>query len=98
MCWGIYCKETKKILEVPITIGIGHSCQDLGEISGSYKAAVDALGYKAIVGAGSTIYINDVEPVSGASWPLTARTRQSLLQPLSSAPREKIEDAAGSHG
>ena len=32
-----------------------------------YKAAVDALGYKAIVGAGSTIYINDVEPVSGVS-------------------------------
>ena len=44
---GDICKETKKILEVPITIGIGHSCQDLGEINCSYKAAVDALGYKA---------------------------------------------------
>ena len=34
--------------------------QDLGEISGSYKADRGRLGYKAIVGAGSTIYINDV--------------------------------------
>ena len=31
---------------------------------GRTTSAVDALGYKAIVGAGGTIYINDMEPVS----------------------------------
>ena len=29
---GDICKETKKILEVPITVGIGHGCQALSEI------------------------------------------------------------------
>ena len=37
------CKETRKILAVPITIGIGHSTQDLGMICESYKDAVNAL-------------------------------------------------------
>lgn len=62
---------------MPITIGIGHSTQDLGMICESYKDAVNALGYKAIVGAGNTIYINDVEPVSRGNCSLTAKTRQN---------------------
>ena len=90
---GDICKETKKILEVPITIGIGHSCQDLGEISGSYKAAVDALGYKAIVGAGSTIYINDVEPVSGGKLSFDSKDEAELIAAIKFGPREKIEEA-----
>ena len=90
---GDICKETKKILEVPITIGIGHSCQDLGEISGSYKTAVDALGYKAIVGAGSTIYINDVEPVSGGKLSFDSKDEAELIAAIKFGPREKIEEA-----
>ena len=90
---GDICKETKKILEVPITIGIGHSCQDLGEINCSYKAAVDALGYKAIVGAGSTIYINDVEPVSGGKLSFDCKDEAELIAAIKFGPREKIEEA-----
>ena len=30
----------------------------------SYQSALDALGYRAIVGSGGVIYINDVEPVN----------------------------------
>ena len=90
---GDICKEAKRILEVPVTIGIGHSCQDLGEISGSYKAAVDALGYKAIVGAGSTIYINDVEPVSGGKLSFDSKDEAELIAAIKFGPREKIEEA-----
>ena len=49
---GDICREIKKILEVPVTIGIGRSCQRLEDISFSYKGAADALGYKAIVEIG----------------------------------------------
>ena len=58
------CKETKRILEVTVTIGVGHGTQNLETVEDSYQSAADALGYKAIVGSGKTIYINDVEPVS----------------------------------
>lgn len=60
---GDICKEAKRILEVPVTIGIGHSVTGLSKIAGSYQSAVEALGYKAVVGSGITIYINDMEPV-----------------------------------
>ena len=59
------CKEIRKILMIPVTIGIGHSRTELGLICESFRSALDALGYRAIVGSGSTIYINDVEPTSG---------------------------------
>ena len=64
-----------------------------GEISGSYKAAVDALGYKAIVGAGSTIYINDVEPVSGGKLSFDSKDEAELIAAIKFGPREKIEEA-----
>ena len=90
---GDVCKETRKILEVPITIGIGHGCQKLSDISSSYKAAVDALGYKAIVGSGSTIYINDVEPVSSGKLQFDGKDEAELISAIKFGPREKIETA-----
>lgn len=90
---GDICKETKKILEVPVTIGVGHSCQDLKEIGGSYKSAIDALGYKAIVGSGSTIYINDVEPVSSGLLRFDSRDEAALMAAVKFGPREQIEAA-----
>ena len=60
---GDVCKEIKRVLEVPITVGIGKGCTSLMDISVSYQSAVDALGYKAMVGTGGVIYIYDVEPM-----------------------------------
>lgn len=58
------CKESRRMLGVSITVGVGYSCDTLQEIRRSYQTAVDALGYRAIVGCGRTIYINDMEPVN----------------------------------
>ena len=46
------CRESRRFLEVTITVGVGHSCGTIQEISRSYQTAVDALGYRAIVGSG----------------------------------------------
>ena len=65
----------------------------------SYKAAVDALGYKAIVGSGSTIYINDVEPVSGGKLAFDSKDEAELIAAVKFGPREKIEAAVqADHG
>ena len=58
---GDICKETKRILEVPVTIGIGHSVTGLSKIAGSYQSAVEALGYKAVVGSGKLEFDNSDE-------------------------------------
>lgn len=84
------CKECRKILEVTVTIGVGHSCTDLGHLRASYQSAVEALGYKAIVGAGKTIYINDVEPVGRGRLQMDAKDEAELAAAVKFGPREKI--------
>lgn len=91
---GDVCKEVKRVLEVPITIGIGHGCTSLEEIHSSYRSAIDALGYKAIVGTGGTIYINDVEPVNLGKLVWESRDEAELFAAVKFGPEEKIRQMA----
>ena len=77
---------------IPVTIGIGHSRTELGLICESFRSALDALGYRAIVGSGSTIYINDVEPVNTGKLQFTAEDESALIQAVKFGPEEKIRD------
>lgn len=89
---GDICKECRRVLDVTVTIAIGHSCAALSEISRMYQSAVDALGYKAIVGAGHTIYINDVEPVSRGSLKFDNTDENEFIAAVKFGPEEKIRD------
>lgn len=88
---GDICKETKRILEVAITIGIGHSCTQLKDISDSFHSALNALGYKAIIGAGSTIYISDMEPIQFGKLLFDSKDESELIAAIKFGPEEKIE-------
>jgi len=90
------CKECRKILEVTVTIGVGHRCSDLGHLSVSCQSAVDALGYKAIVGAGKTIYINDVEPVGRGRLQMDVKDESELINAVKFGPKDKIRSVV--HG
>ncbi|MEY8353788.1 response regulator [Lachnospiraceae bacterium 54-53] len=87
---GDISKETRRILEVPVTIGIGHSCGELSGIREAYQSAVDALGYKAIAGRGSTIYINDMEPVGVGKLEFDSVAEADLISAVKFGPDEKI--------
>lgn len=88
---GDICKETKKILEVLVTIGVGESCNLLSGISTSFRTALNALGYRAAVGSGSVIYIHDVEPVKHGKLLLDSQIESELIAAVKFGPREKIE-------
>lgn len=90
---GDICKATKKILEVSITMGIGTSVTEISRISRSFHAAENALGYKAIVGAGGTIYINDVEPMNVGRLMFEERDQAELIAAVKFGQRERIEEA-----
>ncbi len=90
---GDVCKEIRRILEVTATIGVGSSSMGVGQIGKSYQSAVDALGYKAIVGTGGTIYINDVEPVSRGKLELDGKDEAELVSAIKFGPRKAIEAA-----
>ncbi len=85
------CKESRRVLEVTITVGVGHRSDALQEISRSYQTAVDALGYRAIVGVGKVIYINDVEPVSRGKLQLDGKGEAELITAIKFGPKEMIE-------
>lgn len=86
------CKESRRMLEVSITIGVGQSCDTLQEIGRSYKTAVDALGYRAIVGGGKTIYINDMEPVSRGKLQLDDKSEAEFTAAIKFGPKELIDE------
>lgn len=85
------CKESRRLLEVVITIGVGCSCDTLQEIGRSYQTAVDALGYRAIVGDGRTLCINDVEPISRGKLLLDAKGEAELTAAIKFGTCEQIE-------
>ncbi len=85
------CKESRRLLGVSITIGVGRSCDTLQEIGRSYRTCVDALGYRAIVGGGKVIYINDMEPVSRGKLQLDDKGEAELTAAIKFGPEELIE-------
>ncbi|MCI8454352.1 MAG: response regulator [Lachnospiraceae bacterium] len=93
---GDICKEIRKILKVSVTIGIGHSSQTLGNICFSFQSAVDALGYKAIIGSGGTVYINDVEPGSGGTLLFDQKAEEELITAVKFGPEPRIKEAVSS--
>lgn len=90
---GDLCKETKRILEVTVTIGVGCSCGSLETLHTSFRSAVNALGYQAIVGSGGVIYINDVEPVSRGKLQFGGKEEAELISAAKFGGREAIDRA-----
>lgn len=84
------CKESRRMLGITITIGVGYSCDRYQEISHSYQTAVDALGYRAIVGRGRTIYINDMEPVNRGKLQFEAKEESELTTAVKFGTPEQI--------
>lgn len=87
------CKSAKRVLGIGITIGIGKSSQSLANIMESYKSAVDAIGYKKIVGSGDIVYIHDVEPVSTGVLKFEENEETELISAIKFGPEERITEA-----
>lgn len=90
---GNVCKEVWRVLEIPVTVGIGRGCTRLTDMPLSYQSAVEALGYKAIVGTGNTIYINDVEPMSPGKLIWESQDEAELLAAVKFGPQERLIQA-----
>lgn len=88
---GEICKETRKILEVSVTIGVGEVCDNLSSISASFHSALNALGYRAVTGSGGVILIHDVEPVNHGKLQFESHMESELIAAVKFGPKEKIE-------
>ena len=86
------CKTAKRVLGVGITVGIGRSSQTLSDISASYKTAIDAVGYKKIVGTENVVYIHDVEPVSTGVLRFEEKEEEELVSAIKFGGEERIAE------
>ena len=87
---GDICKETTKILEVSVTIGVGESCSSLTDLSRPCYTALNALGYRAITGSGGVICIGDMEPSGHEKLRFDSRMESELIAAVKFGPEEKI--------
>lgn len=90
------CKEVQRILGVSITMGVGNRVDALKDIGSSYKAALNALGYKMIVGRGEAIYINDVEPMALGVLQFDEIEQNNLVSVIKFGSSERIHEIVDS--
>ena len=89
------CKECTRILGVSISIGLGDTRKSIDDLSASYDAALDALGYKQIIGIGEPIYIKDVEPQSAGVLYFDDKEDEELSSAIKFGPEERIDELIG---
>ena len=89
---GDICKETKKILEVSVTIGVGESCSSLTDLSRPCHTALNALGYRAITGSGGVICIGDMEPSGHEKLRFDSRMESELIAAVKFGPIRSVID------
>lgn len=92
---GDICKETRKILEVSVTIGVGESCSTLTAVGRSFYSALNALGYRAVTGSGGVICIHDMEPAAPEKLQFDSRMESELIAAVKFGPEEKIRSVIG---
>lgn len=92
---GDICKETRKILEVFVTIGVGESCSTLTAVGRSFYSALNALGYRAVTGSGGVICIHDMEPAAPEKLQFDSRMESELIAAVKFGPEEKIRSVIG---
>lgn len=92
---GDICKETRKILEVSVTIGVGESCNTLTDVGRSFYSALNALGYRAVTGSGGVICIHDMEPAAPEKLQFDSRMESELIAAVKFGPEEKIRSVIG---
>lgn len=56
------CKYAQRIIGAVVTVGVGHVCGNILELSQSYSRAREAVSYRVIYGASRAINIKEIAP------------------------------------
>lgn len=87
---GDVCSESARVLGITVTAGIGRPCQKLEELYRSCAEAWAALEYRAVVGSGKPIYIQDMERLERSPQAPENRLARQLLPVVKFGSREQI--------
>lgn len=87
---GEVCAESARVLGITVTAGIGRPCRKLEELHRSCAEAWAAVEYKAVVGSGRPISIQDMERLERAPLESDNRRGRQLLSVIKFGSKEQI--------
>ena len=93
-----FCKYVQRMVGAVVTVGIGHVCRTLPELSQSYAGAREAVSYRVLYGSGRSISIKEIAPgeVSGTEMSDDAE-RMQLFKMIRLGSHEEIEEAVDAY-
>ena len=86
---------SRGFLGAPLTAGVGRPCPGPEALYHSARGARAALDYRALVGSGRVIYIDDLEPQSTATISFDENDQHHLSTAVKLGTPEQVEQAAG---
>ena len=86
---------SRGFLGAPLTAGVGRPCPGPEALYHSARGARAALDYRALVGSGRVIYIDDLEPQSTATISFDENDQHRLSTAVKLGTPEQVEQAAG---
>lgn len=93
-----FCRYAYRILGAVITVGIGHVCSHILELSQSYSSAREAVSYRVIYGASRAFNIKEIDPQKTGQSGLTSDTELSnLFKMIRLSTAEDVAEAAGKY-
>lgn len=86
-------QSVEKYLKFTVTVGIGGTCGDISELHQSYRSALDALGYRLLVGKNNVIRIDDMEARHTAGPDKQAEWIGAIVTCIRTGSRQQLEQA-----
>ena len=87
------CKMAKRICGARVTAGIGHVCDQLGQIPLSYQGAKNAASYRVLYGNTRAISIAEIDPQENADIPWEEPYIQKILKKIKMGEAEPVKEA-----
>ena len=88
---GQVCKMAGRMLDCRTTAAVGQTVTELMRVTASYKEALNAMEYRAVLGGENpVIYINDIEPRPQDSVMIQEYDYQEILRAVKLGEREEV--------
>ncbi len=87
------CKMAKRICGAKVTAGIGHICEQPGQIPLSYQGAKNAVSYRVLYGNTRAINISEIDPLENVDMPWEEPYIQDILKRIRMGEEETLREA-----
>lgn len=87
------CKMAKRVCKARVTAGIGHICDQLGQLPLSYQGAKNATSYRVLYGNTRAINIAEMDPQENADLPWEEPCIQKIVKKIKMGETEPLKEA-----